>query len=36
MIGVSRGPVTGALVGQLAAGGPPMLDLAPHSPDRFA
>jgi D-amino-acid dehydrogenase len=36
MIGVSLGPVTGALVDRLAAGEPPMLDLAPLSPDRFA
>ncbi len=36
MIGVSLGPVTGALVAQLAAGEAPMLDLAPLSPDRFS
>jgi D-amino-acid dehydrogenase len=36
MIGVSLGPVTGALVAQLAAGEAPILDLAPLSPDRFS
>jgi D-amino-acid dehydrogenase len=36
MIGVSLGPITGALVAQLAAGKTPMFDLAPLSPDRFA
>jgi D-amino-acid dehydrogenase len=36
MIGISLGPVTGALVAQVAAGEAPMLDLAPLSPDRFA
>ena len=36
MIGISLGPVTGALVAQLAAGEAPMLDLEPLSPDRFA
>jgi glycine/D-amino acid oxidase-like deaminating enzyme len=36
MIGVSLGPVTGALVAQLAAREPPALDVAPLSPDRFA
>jgi D-amino-acid dehydrogenase len=36
MIGVSLGPVTGALVAQLAAGEPPMLDLSLLGPGRFA
>jgi len=36
MIGVSLGPVTGALVAQVAARELPMFDLAPLSPDRFA
>jgi D-amino-acid dehydrogenase len=36
MIGVSLGPITGALVAQLAARETPMLDLAPLAPDRFA
>jgi len=35
MIGVSLGPVTGALVAQLAVGEAPMLDLAPLRPERF-
>jgi glycine/D-amino acid oxidase-like deaminating enzyme len=33
--GVSLGPVTGALVAQLAAGEAPMLDLGPLRPERF-
>jgi D-amino-acid dehydrogenase len=36
MIGVSLGPVSGALVAQLAADEPPAIDVAPLSPDRFA
>src|SRR5262245_60119536 len=36
MIGVSLGPVTGALVAQVAAREQPMFDLASLSPDRFA
>jgi D-amino-acid dehydrogenase len=36
MIGVSLGPVTGALVAQLAAGEVPMLDLGPLRPERFS
>lgn len=36
MIGVSLGPVTGALVAQLATGERPMLDLTPLRPERFA
>lgn len=36
MIGVSLGPVTGALVAQLAAGEAPMLDLGSLRPERFA
>ena len=36
MIGVSLGPVTGALVAQLAAGEAPMLDLGPLRPERFS
>jgi D-amino-acid dehydrogenase len=36
MIGVSLGPVTGAVVAQLAARETPMLDLAPLRPERFA
>lgn len=36
MIGVSLGPVTGALVAQLAVGEVPMLDLGPLRPERFS
>jgi D-amino-acid dehydrogenase len=36
MIGVSLGPVTGKLVAQLAAGAPPLVDLAPLRPERFS
>jgi len=36
MIAVSRGPVTGRLVAQLAAGEPPMVDLSLLAPARFA
>lgn len=36
MIGVSLGPVTGALVAQLAVGEAPMLDIGPLRPGRFA
>lgn len=35
MIGVSLGPVSGALVAQIATGEAPMLDLAPLRPERF-
>lgn len=35
MVGVSLGPVTGKLVAQLATGAPPLVDLAPLSPERF-
>jgi D-amino-acid dehydrogenase len=35
MIGLSLGPVTGALVADLMAGRPPAIDLSPLDPDRF-
>jgi D-amino-acid dehydrogenase len=35
MVGISLGPITGALVAQVVARETPALDLAPLSPDRF-
>jgi D-amino-acid dehydrogenase len=35
MVGVSLGPITGALVADLVTGAPPRVDLAPLHPDRF-
>jgi D-amino-acid dehydrogenase len=34
-IGMSLGPITGALVAQLVTGETPAVDVAPLSPDRF-
>jgi D-amino-acid dehydrogenase len=36
MLGLTLGPVTGRLVGQIVTGETPLLDLAPVDPDRFA
>lgn len=36
MMGMSLGPVTGALIADLAAGRPPRLSLDPYDPDRYA
>ncbi len=36
MIGLSLGPVTGALVAQVIAGEKPLVEITPLDPDRFA